>query len=145
MMASRTLLITGQLTIPLSELEFQASRAGGPGGQHVNRSATRIELVWNVAASPSLTEEQRVRLLERLATRLDSRGQLRIVAANRRSQLQNRDEAVERLITAIRNALRIRRPRKATHVPRRAVEARLDAKRRRSGLKASRRPVRGED
>lgn len=144
-MASRALVINDQLSIPLSELEFQATRAGGPGGQHVNRAATRIELVWNVAASPSLDEVQRALLRDRLATRLDARGRLRIVAANRRSQLQNREAAVERLTTAIRNALRPRRPRKATRVPRRAIEARLASKRRRSDLKSSRRPVRGDD
>jgi ribosome-associated protein len=144
-MASRALVINDQLTIPLSELEFQATRAGGPGGQHVNRAATRIELVWNVAASPSLDEVQRTLLRDRLATRLDARGRLRIVAANRRSQLQNREAALERFTAAIRNALRIRRPRKATRVPRRAIEARLDAKRRRGDLKSSRRPVRGDD
>jgi ribosome-associated protein len=144
-MPSRALVINDRLTIPLSELEFQATRAGGPGGQHVNRAATRIELVWNAAASPSLDEVQRALLRDRLASRLDARGRLRIVAANRRSQLQNREAAVERFTTAIRNALRTRRPRKATRVPRRAIEARLDAKRRRGDLKSSRRPVRGDD
>lgn len=144
-MLPRTLVITDELTLPLSELEFRATPAGGPGGQHVNRSATRIELWWNVAESPSLDPEQRARLLTQLASRLDAGGRLRIVAASRRSQLQNREEAVARLVSAVRNALHVARPRRKTRVPRASREARLDAKRRRGNIKASRRPVREDD
>jgi ribosome-associated protein len=144
-MLPRTLPITDQLTLPLGELEFRATPAGGPGGQHVNRSATRIELWWNVAESPSLDPVQRARLLARLGTRLDGNGRLRIVAASRRSQLQNREEAVARLVTTVRNALRVAKPRRKTRVPRASREARLAAKRRRGDLKHSRRPVRDDE
>ena len=144
-MPPRDLAITDQLTLPRAELEFQATRAGGPGGQHVNRSSTRIELWWNVAGSPSLTDEQRALLLTRLASRLDADGWIRIVAANRRSQLQNREEAVERFTTTVRHALHVPRPRKSTRVPKGSKVARLEAKRRRSGIKASRRPVGGDE
>lgn len=142
-MLPRTLPINDKLTLPLRELEFRATPAGGPGGQHVNRSATRIELWWNVTESPSLDPDQRARLLARLASRLDAGGWLRIVAASRRSQLQNREEAVARLVTTVRNALRAAKPRRKTGVPKASREARLEAKRRRGNLKTSRRPVRG--
>jgi len=141
-MIPRALVITSQLSIPTSELTFRATPAGGPGGQHANRSSTRIELWWNVTTSRSLDDDQRALLSMRLASRLDDAGQLRIVAANRRSQLQNREEAVARFVTTIRNALRVHRPRKRTRVPHAAKQARLDSKRRRSGIKESRRPVR---
>jgi ribosome-associated protein len=144
-MIPRTLPITDQLTLPLSELEFRATPAGGPGGQHVNRSATRIELWWNVAESASLDPDQRHRLMTRLASRLDAGGRLRIVAASRRSQLQNREEALARLVTTVRNALHVAKPRRKTRVPKASREARLEAKRRRGNLKTSRRPVRGDD
>ncbi|HET8633601.1 MAG TPA: alternative ribosome rescue aminoacyl-tRNA hydrolase ArfB [Gemmatimonadales bacterium] len=144
-MIPRTLPITDQLRLPLGELEFRATPAGGPGGQHVNRSATRIELWWNVVESPSLDPDQRARLLARLATRLDASGRLRIVSASRRSQLQNRDEAIARLVSTVRTALHVAKPRRKTRVPRAAREARLDAKRRRGSLKSSRRPVRDDE
>lgn len=139
------LIINDALTIPRSELEFRASRAGGPGGQHVNRSSTRIELVWSVAGSPSLTDDQRERVMDRLASRLDSAGRLRLVAARRRSQLQNRDDAEARLVALVSDALRIRRPRRKTRVPRAAKERRLAEKRQRSDRKQGRRPVRDDD
>ena len=144
-MLPRDLVLTDQLTVPLAELDFRATRAGGPGGQHVNRSSTRIELWWNVAGSPSLSDEQRDLITARLASRLSGDGWIRIVAANRRSQLQNREEAVARFITTIQNALHVHRPRKRTRVPHAAKEARLEDKRRRSGIKSSRRPVRADD
>ena len=144
-MIPRTLDITNELTLPLAELEFRATPAGGPGGQHVNRSATRIELWWDVSESPSLDPAQRTLLLARLASRLDASGRLRIVAASRRSQLQNRQEAVTRFVTSIRNALHVAKPRRKTRVPRAARKARLEAKRRRGTLKTSRRPVREDE
>lgn len=130
--------------IPRHELEFRASRAGGPGGQHVNTSSTRIELRWSVPASGALTAEQRDRLLRRLGRRVDSAGVLRIVADTRRSQLQNREAAIERFQAIVAEALRVPRARKATRPTRGSREARLAAKRRRSGLKRERR-VRDDD
>jgi ribosome-associated protein len=84
--------ITPDLRLPLAELEYRASRSGGPGGQHVNTSSTRVEVWWNVAASPSLTPEQRAQLLTRLGSRLDSSGRLRLVSSGTRSQLRNRPD-----------------------------------------------------
>ncbi|MDX2191748.1 MAG: alternative ribosome rescue aminoacyl-tRNA hydrolase ArfB [Gemmatimonadales bacterium] len=131
--------VTAELVLPRAELVLRATRAGGPGGQHVNTSSTRIELVWDVATSPSLTDDQRARLLERLATRLDASGRLRLVAAGSRSQHQNRAEVVERLVALLQAALRPRKVRRATRPTRAAKERRLDAKRRRGEVKRERR------
>ena len=139
------LRVSPALVIPLSELEYRASRSGGPGGQHVNTSSTRIELYWNVAASPSLTDEQRALILAKLSGRIDGAGVLRVVASTQRSQLQNRDEATERLRSLVAGALRIPKKRKKTKPSKAAREARLRAKKKRSQIKSSRGPVRPED
>jgi ribosome-associated protein len=132
-------------TVPPEEVRFRASRASGPGGQHVNRTATRVEARWNVRRSPSLNEEQRERLLDKLASRIDSRGVLRVVADERRSQLRNREAALARLNALVTQALRRRKPRKKTKRPRAAEERRLADKRRRSGTKRDRRPPGSDD
>jgi len=142
-MNQEILPITDHLAIRLSELGFRFSRSGGPGGQHVNRTATRVELLFDVAHSPSLTEEQRQRLLKRLAGRIDSEGILRVAAQSERSQLRNRQEAIERLQTLLRQALHIPKRRRRSKVPRWARERRLAEKRRRSETKRYRRNVRG--
>jgi ribosome-associated protein len=131
--------ITSDLVLPLSELDFRATRSGGPGGQHVNTSSTRIEVWWDIGASPSLTDAQRTRLLERLATRLDGEGRLRIVASQSRSQLRNREAATERLRELVAAALAVAKPRKRTRPSRAAKAARVEAKRRRSATKRDRR------
>jgi ribosome-associated protein len=126
--------------VPEVELRVRASRAGGPGGQHVNKSATRIEVVWNVATSPSLSDEQRARLLDRLRPRLDRRGRLRVVADEFRSQARNRTAAVARLRAVVAEGLRVRRPRKPTKPTAGAVEQRLGEKHRRAARKRDRQP-----
>jgi ribosome-associated protein len=131
--------ITPSLVLPLAELDYRATRSGGPGGQHVNTSSTRIEVWWDVRASPSLTEEQRTRLVARLSRRLDGEGRLRVVASESRSQLRNREAATERLRELVASALAIPKPRKRTRPSRAAKAARLEAKRRRSALKRDRR------
>ncbi|MBA3318226.1 MAG: aminoacyl-tRNA hydrolase [Gemmatimonadales bacterium] len=132
--------ITPNLRVPVSELDYRATRSGGPGGQHVNTSSTRIEVWWDVGASPTLTEVQRARLLERLATRLDGDGRLRVVASQSRSQLRNREAATARLREIVAAALAVAKPRKRTRPTRAAKAARLEAKRRRSATKRERRP-----
>jgi ribosome-associated protein len=124
--------------VPDGEIEFRASRAGGPGGQHVNTSATRVEALWNVVRSHAVTEEQRARLLARLGRRVDASGTLRVVAAERRSQLQNRLAAAERLRALVADALSEPKPRKRTRPPKSAVEGRLAAKKRRAETKRRR-------
>ena len=137
--------VSPELRVPLAELDSRASRSGGPGGQHVNTSATRVELWWDVAHSPSLTEEQRGRLLERLATRLHGEGRLRVVASSSRSQLRNREAALERLREIVAAALEVPKVRRPTRPTRAAKAARLEAKRRRGAIKRERRPPRGDE
>lgn len=138
--------ITPELRLPLSELDYRASRSGGPGGQHVNTSSTRIEVWWDVAASPSLNPEQRSQLLERLGPRLDSSGRLRLVSSGSRSQLRNREDVTERLQAVIAAALAVRKKRKATKPSRATKAARLEAKRRRATIKRHRRaPAPGDE
>jgi ribosome-associated protein len=138
-MADEALLrVNDQLAIPRTELDYRATRSGGPGGQHVNTSATRIELTWNVRSSAALDEDQRARLLGKLASRLDAEGNLRLVSSASRSQYQNREAADQRLVRIVAAALRRPRPRKATRVPRAAREARLQEKRQRARVKKER-------
>jgi ribosome-associated protein len=140
-----SLEVAFDLRLPLAELEFRASRSGGPGGQHVNTSSTRVELWWDVANSPTLSEEQRRRLLDRLATRLDGNGRLRVVAGGTRSQLRNREEATERLRQMVAAALMVPKARKRTRPSRAAKAGRLEDKRRRAAVKRDRKPPRQED
>jgi len=137
--------ITPSLVLPLSELDYRATRSGGPGGQHVNTSSTRIEVWWDIGASPTLTDLQRARLVGRLGNRLDGEGRLRIVASEFRSQLRNREAATERLREVIAAALAVAKPRKRTKPSRAVKAARLEAKRRRSAIKRERRAPRHED
>jgi ribosome-associated protein len=131
--------VSSALTVPRDELVMRASRSGGPGGQHVNTSSTRIELVWDVAASPSLDDSQRVYLMKRLAARLDSRGKLRLVAQDERSQLRNRDAAIERFVDLVARALVVPKPRQRTRPPNSSKRARLESKKKRGALKRDRR------
>jgi ribosome-associated protein len=137
--------LTATLRIPRTELTYRASRAGGPGGQHVNKTATRIELWWHPASSASLSEEERARLLTRLASRLDGEGWLRIVAADERSQLRNREAATRRFRAVVAAALRVQKTRRKTKPSAAARAARLAAKRRRADTKLRRRPVAPDD
>lgn len=139
------LRITPELAIPRAELEYRASRSGGPGGQHVNTSSTRVELLWNVAQSPALTEAQRARLLEKLRGRIDQEGTLRVIASTQRSQLQNKQEATERLRVLVAEALHVPKRRRKTRPPAAAREARLRAKKHRADVKRSRGSVPSEE
>jgi ribosome-associated protein len=132
------------VTIPADELEFRASRAGGPGGQHVNKTSSRIEVRWKVTESAAVTDSERARILAKLGSRIDREGWLRVVAAGTRSQLRNREAARERLLALVEKALAVPKPRRATRVPAGERERRLLLKRQRSRIKASRRPIRDE-
>ena len=139
MSVDSALVVDSDLSIPRSELTFRATRAGGPGGQHVNTSSTRIELLWNLERSRAISEEQRERLRARLATRLDTDANVRVVASAFRSQLRNRQDAEERLVALIRRGLAVPKPRKRTRPHRGAVENRLQTKRKLSEKKRERR------
>ena len=139
------LTVGNSLRIPRSELSFRATRAGGPGGQHVNTSSTRIELWWHLPSSTGLAEGQRALLAERLAHRLDSEGWLRLVEAGSRSQLRNREGVTARFVALLRQALRPRKLRKPTRIPPGEKRKRLEAKRQRAEVKRLRGRVRGDD
>jgi len=130
-----------RFTVPERELQFRAGPAGGPGGQHVNRASTRVEVRWDVVSSPSISEFQRQTLLEKLGSRIDSRGILRVSADERRSQLRNREAALERLNALVTQALQKPKRRKKTKPPPAARKKRLEDKRRRSERKQDRRTV----
>ena len=128
------LRVTRSCVIPLSELEWRFTASGGPGGQHANRSNTRAEVRFDVAASSSLLEVHRERLLQRLGP------VVRVVADDERSQLRNRDLALERLRGRLAEALRVERTRRPTAPTRASQQRRLEAKKRRSDTKRMRRP-----
>jgi ribosome-associated protein len=133
------LRITPEVAIPLSELEFRASRASGPGGQGVNTTDSRVELRFDLAGSPSLPPDAKARALRRLATRVDASGTLRVVAQAQRSQLANRRAATERFAELLAGALATPRARRPTRRTRAAELRRLEAKRRRAATKSLRR------
>ena len=127
--------------LPASELDFRFSRAGGPGGQHVNTSSTRVELVFDLASSPSLTDEERELAQKRLRSRLDAEGRLRVVAQDERSQLRNRALATKRFAELMRRALAPPAPpRRATRPTKAATTRRIAQKRRAGETKRLRRP-----
>jgi ribosome-associated protein len=132
-------VINQRLTVPESELSFRFSGSGGPGGQHVNKRATQVTLLFDVAGSPSLDEESRRRLLLKLASRLDKDGVLQITVQDTRSQHQNRDIAVGRFQALLAEALRRPKFRRKTRPSRAARERRLTDKKRRGEMKKSRR------
>lgn len=131
--------VTAALVIPASELSWRFSRSSGPGGQGVNTADSRVELMWDAAASNALSPAQRQRVLDRLRTRLVD-GVLTIAASEHRNQLRNRDAARDRLAAVIAEAVRPPAPpRRATKPTRGSTERRLQAKQRRTDVKRLRR------
>ena len=131
--------VSDGIAIPRWELEVRATKAGGAGGQHVNTSSTRIELLWNVTRTTVLDDEQRARVAARLATRIDGEGWLRVVSSARRSQQQNREAAEARLAELVRGALVVQKRRRPTKPTRASKEERIRDKRKRSETKRMRR------
>jgi ribosome-associated protein len=132
--------------LPESELEFRATRSGGPGGQHVNTSSTRVELVFDLDGSPTLTDAERALARRRLRRRLDADGRVRVVAQDERSQHRNRRLATERFCELMRAALAPPPPPRRPTAPTRAARAeRLESKRREGQRKRLRRPPEPED
>jgi ribosome-associated protein len=139
--------VTPEVAIPLSELEFRASRASGPGGQGVNTTDSRVELRFDLAGSPSLPPAAKARAQRRLGSRVDSGGTLRVVAQAQRSQLANRRAATERFAELLAGALATPKARRPTRPGRAAEARRLETKRRRAATKSLRRrsPPPGDD
>ena len=131
--------VTRSVAIPLAEIELRASRSSGPGGQHANVTASRIEAVFDVRTSQALSETQRTRIAARLGP------VVRAVAQDARSQARNRELALERLRDRLAGALAVQRPRRATRPTRSSKEARLKSKRTRSATKRDRRRPAADD
>ena len=142
---AETIVVSDQLVIPVAELRFRFSRSSGPGGQNVQRTETRVELLFDVAASPSLSDEQRARILARLGGYIDGAGELRIVSSATRSQLENRADAITRFQMLVAAALRRRKHRVPTRPSAAARERRLTEKKGRAEVKSKRRKVGGGD
>ena len=126
------------IVIPDHELEITASRAGGPGGQHVNKTDTKITVRWNVPSTKALDDEQKLRVLKNLANRLTGEGDLIIHHGASRSQLQNKKEALAKLAHEVGRALQVPKKRKKARVSKAAQEKRLQQKARRSNIKKMR-------
>lgn len=129
-----------RVAIPQDEIELSFSTSSGPGGQHANRSATRVDLMWNVEGSRALGPRQKERVRARLRHRIDSAGNLRLSSDTHRSQLRNRQEVVRRLHDLVGEAVVVPRKRVPTAASRGSVERRIRSKKRRSETKKLRRP-----
>lgn len=131
-MAGESIRVTRTVELPLSDVDFRTSRSSGPGGQHAQKTETRVEALLDVERSTALSEMQKRRVINRMGP------VLRAIAQDERSQARNRDLAVERLVAQLREALRVPRKRRPTKPSKAAVQRRLDEKRRRSRLKQQR-------
>ena len=130
--------VTANCTIDENELEFQFTRSGGPGGQNVNKVNSRVELRFDLAQSVSLSEDQRERLIEKLANRLTTEGVLRLVSQSERTQSANKRVVLERFAAILKGALNVEKQRKPTKPTKASKRRRLDAKVRRGKLKKDR-------
>ena len=134
MTGTESIRVTRSVAVPLSEIELRTSRSSGPGGQHAQKSETRVEAVFDVEASSALSDAQKRRVLAKAGP------VLRAIAQDERSQLRNRELAIERLTEALRKALRVERRRVPTKPTAAARERRLEEKKRRSQVKRLRQP-----
>jgi ribosome-associated protein len=128
-MAGESIRVTRTVELPLSEVEFRTSRSSGPGGQHAQKTETRVEALFDVEGSGALSDAQKRRVVNRAGPTL------RAIAQDERSQSRNKQLALERLVAELREALRVPRKRRPTKPSQAAVQRRLDEKRRRSRLK----------
>ena len=137
--------INDSLTIPAEELQISAVRGGGPGGQHVNKVASKVVMRFDVARSPSLSESQRQRLLRKLESRLTKDGVLVLASHESRSQAANRELLMERFRGILAQALERPRPRRRTRPTRASKRRRLEGKKRRGQIKRGRSRVRRDE
>lgn len=136
---SSTLIINAKVRVSLSELTFRASRASGPGGQHVNKTESAIELIFDLARTTALTDDERRRVLVKLASYVDGDGVLHIESQSERSQLRNREEATRKFAQLLREALVLPKKRRKTKPTRSSIESRLQSKKRAGQVKNQRR------
>ena len=134
-----SIIINNHVTIPRSELHFQFARGGGPGGQNVNKVETRVELLFDVAHSPSLSDGDRDKLLSHLRSHITDNGILQIISGESRSQWQNREKAIDRFIELLQKALKPQKKRVKTKVSHGVKQKRLELKKRRGDIKRLRR------
>ncbi len=132
-------MIDDRVSIPDDEIAFKASRSSGPGGQNVNKVESRVTLLFDLDGTASLSEEQKLRVRARLASRINKEGVLRVVSQKHRTQAANRESARERFQGLLRDALAQRAARKPTRVSKAARQRRVEQKRRRAELKRRRR------
>ncbi len=127
--------VTPELEIPLSEIAFETSRSSGPGGQHVNKTESRVTLVFDVGASTALDAESKQRIADRYSSRLSKRGELRVSSQSSRSQHTNREDAIERFAEMLRQALVPAERRVPTRPTKAARHRRVESKRKQAGKK----------
>jgi len=137
----KDLIINQQVIIPGAELSVSVSRASGPGGQHVNKTSSRVSLRWNIKISRALTQQQKIIILERLASKLVGDSELLIHVESERSQLRNREIARERLVKIIKKALKPRKRRIATKPTQESKKRRLNNKKKRGVIKKLRKAL----
>ena len=137
-MPQSDIFINDRLSVPMSDLRFETARSSGPGGQHVNKTESRVTLVFDLDAAVTLSDEMRQRVRECHPNRISKRGQLRVSSQSHRSQKANREETVERFTDLLRDALAPVQERRPTRVPSRARRQRAEDKRRQSSKKALR-------
>ncbi|MBI4429651.1 MAG: aminoacyl-tRNA hydrolase [Ignavibacteriales bacterium] len=133
------LTVNGKVAIPMAEIQFLTSRSGGPGGQNVNKLETRVELIFEVDRSRALTSDQKARVHEHLQSRIDSDGRLHVVAQESRSQWQNKQSALDKLVTLLQKALKPKKKRIKTRATRESKEKRMQGKKRTGEKKKLRR------
>jgi ribosome-associated protein len=133
------LVVTNRVRVPGAEIDLSFARSGGPGGQHVNKTESKVVLRWNARASVALSEEDRALLGQRLGPRLTTEGDLVLAVDSHRDQHRNVEEALDRFVRLLRDALHRPKPRRKTKPSRSSRERRLQSKKRRSQLKRDRR------
>jgi len=136
----RILQINHDTFIPLDELNFQASRSSGPGGQHANKTETQVELRFSIHDSHLLSEEEKERLMKKLSNRITKEGELILTVESSRSQVRNREEATEKFYALLEQALKKPKKRKPTKPPKAAKRKRLEEKKKHSEKKDKRKP-----
>jgi ribosome-associated protein len=133
------IIINSEVRLPQSEVQYRTARSSGPGGQHVNKTETQVELLFDVAHSPSLSEAQRQRILSKLKNLIDSDGVLHLTAQSERSQLRNRENVMARFQEVLAGALRVPKKRRPTKPSAASKTRRIESKKRRGQIKQLRR------